>query len=436
MSNTLALILLTETLAAAEPSQAAEQDPASTQVAGSVEEVAISDIADEPAPAEEALPTKAATDAEVAALERRLLGDAAVQPTPAPEAPGFPSLPPWAWLLGCAGLGGLYYWRQHLLKAKPAPADVEVLSKTRMGRNSQISVIRVRGEDGRTHRLLISTGEGGSSLVADLGNSGDSAAAAAAFLASEESYEPDLQRQGNGIDPSSELLGESEDEPDSIFDESFLASLEARPQVDDGRGVVRPPRVPVWNEPPEDAVEEAPPPAQLSNPLRQLAEERRTQRTPQSKPPAAGRERPAVQEPPGRPQPALSAHVEDEAPVSGRESFLTTLDSLRALAHPTGSPKPEADEEPPPAPSPRRKRRSIAQVKPLRAWDEAPSRRQIRSSAGGRKQPATDGPLPGLSEEELPELVADILRERDESGPVASQAGVVDFAAYLRDDET
>ena len=173
----------------------------------------------------------------------------------AAESEGLPRLPPWLWILGLAGLGGLYYARKRQRGATPDQGQVEVLGHTRMGTRARLTVIRVVGEDGRMRRLLVSTGEGTPSLVADLGSESDSPQAELASLGSAPDTASTPSPGHTGVSAFAAVLDEAVSLDADIIDDDHALSEGV------GLGRVPPPKVPVWNEPPDDVVTEAPRPA-------------------------------------------------------------------------------------------------------------------------------------------------------------------------------
>jgi hypothetical protein len=385
-----------------------------------------------------------------------------------------PQLPPWIWLAGMACLGGLYYNRKRKGAGQSSEGQVEVLGHTRMGAKSRLTVIRVAGEDGKMRRLLVSTGDGAPSLVAELGSEADEPAA-------------------TGLELPSPAAGFSAilDEV-ALEDEVIEDGVEAEPE---GIGQVPPPKVPVWNETPEEfasaepaapAVAETPAPADV----------------------------PAIDEPPAAPTPlaaldrmlgdgddapemvmdvswdpetgwkglpdlddpiATDAATEDEADVDEEESWDALLDQQAETSGPldraglrpasraafetllSRSSRPTINERA------RRVRPAVHTVKPLRPWQQAPQRRTpyddvlldepeawdaepelpvtprpeasraARSQELSRTVPAPRRPM--RSAQEVHDLVAEVLEERDGPAPRATENkgnGVVELARYLR----
>ena len=163
MPTAAALLMIASVLGA--PESAVELEPAALELAAPDAEATTLDASE---------PTTGVGDP----LYDRLFAQAeGPEATESSSSPSLPQLPPWLWVLGMAGLAGLYYTRKRKVAANPSDGQVEVLGHTRMGGRSRLTVIRVAGEDGKMRRLLVSTGEGTPSLVADLGAEDDGAQA-------------------------------------------------------------------------------------------------------------------------------------------------------------------------------------------------------------------------------------------------------------------
>lgn len=177
------------------------------------------------------------------------------EPTEVSDQPSLPQLPPWLWVASMAGLGGLYFWRQRQKRQKGDQGQVEILGHTRVGPRARLTVVRVPGEDGRMRRLLVSTGEGAPSLVAELGCEGS------------ESPERSLQLEPTpGPSAAPKPFHLRLDEAVAHQDAIVMDELSREDVVDDevlpegaGLGAVPPPRVPVWNETPDEFASDAEP---------------------------------------------------------------------------------------------------------------------------------------------------------------------------------
>jgi hypothetical protein len=95
----------------------------------------------------------------------RLFGDSPEATAPAEE----PGLPLWMFP---AALGFVGLWAGTRLRPPQdgdAPSAMTVVSRTALGDRSHLIVVDVTGADGERRRLLVGTGTGAPSLVADLG---------------------------------------------------------------------------------------------------------------------------------------------------------------------------------------------------------------------------------------------------------------------------
>lgn len=107
------------------------------------------------------------TDDDVA----RLLGDEPVEDAaiPAPESPSLGN----GWPIGLAVIAGclLWYGRRRLLSRATAQtgSELRIVGRTTLGTGAGLAVVEVRGRDGNWRRLVVGTGDGAPSLVADLG---------------------------------------------------------------------------------------------------------------------------------------------------------------------------------------------------------------------------------------------------------------------------
>ncbi len=407
--------------------------------------------------------------------------------------PSLPPVPPWLWLAGIAGLGGLYVTRKRKGSSQPAEGQVEVLGHTRMGAKARLTVIRVAGEDGRKRRLLVSTGEGTPALVADLGSEADDHPAPSA----------ELRVPTGAAARFDTMLAEVAEQDELILDE---------PEEDgEGLGRVPPPKVPVWNETPEEFAAaplvpaSAPQPALPSPAIEAPAEQPEAPPCPlqaleqlledgEEAPemvmdvswdpetgwkglpelaPAAGQEAAPAAEP--RLDEAAVRRAEDRTP--DEESWDALLEEQAHHPAPpvyaglkpasraafeallSRSSRPQASERS------RRVRPVVHTVKPLRPWQQAPQRRtpyddalvdeheawssgpdiapavvpdrgmspEARSQELSRSVPAPRRPM--RSAQDVHDLVAEVLEERDGPDPQASDAkgnGVVELARYLR----
>lgn len=114
----------------------------------------------------------------------RLFGSAADAPAAAPTAAVESGIPAWAWPVSVLALGGAVLLRARVQKAKSTDAAIRVLARQPLGDRSQLVLLDVIDADGERRRLLVGTGNGAPSLVADLG------AQAAEAPASDEPAEP------------------------------------------------------------------------------------------------------------------------------------------------------------------------------------------------------------------------------------------------------
>jgi len=194
----------------------------------------------------EAAPVVAAVEtAEPDALTQRLLsGPEERAGAPAAPQPSLPAFPPWLWVVGMAGVGGVYFLRKRQRSGAAHAATVEVVSRTGLGGKSGLAVIRVQGEDGRTRRLLLSTGEGPASLVAHLGSGVDELA-------------PDTREPSEEHDFQAELDDSLEQEWTALDEQSSLLEAEApeppeQPPQEQDTVAVPPQKVSVWNETPDE----------------------------------------------------------------------------------------------------------------------------------------------------------------------------------------
>lgn len=392
-----------------------------------------------------------------------------------------PAVPPWLWIAGLAGLGGLYWVRQRKRQTQPKQGQVEVLGHTRMGTKSRLTVIRVPGEDGRMRRLLVSTGEGTPALVADLGSEADAETELALPTAPTAvgTHQPAAPRGFHAV------LDEAVGLDDDIIDDD-------EDELDDGEGLglVPPPKVPVWNETPQEFTGAVvPPPAQPERPAQATV------------PIAEVAAAPPLAEDPHPPSPldALDAMLgDDDAPelvmdvswdpeTGWRGLPDLTADAPEAPAPPPA--QPEAFEEPEeswdallqvqashqpdplakagvkpssraafeallgggrrqPTEIPRngRIRPVVHTVKPVRPWDQPSARRtpydevlvDERDEVVQEATPDLPSTLnhPPRSAADVHDLVAEVLEERGAPKPQPAPAsrgnGVVELARYLR----
>ncbi|MFH1469863.1 MAG: flagellar biosynthetic protein FliO [Pseudomonadota bacterium] len=150
-----------------------------------------------------------------------------------------PTMPAWLWLASGGGLVGLYLWRQRKKGEEAGPGQIEILGHTRVGPKARLTVVRVAGADGVPRRLLLSTGEGAPALVTDLGTERAPAASAPAAPA------PTFAQALDGALSTS--LAQAPAEITAATDEALID-----PPATDDAGVIPPPRVPVWNETPDE----------------------------------------------------------------------------------------------------------------------------------------------------------------------------------------
>jgi hypothetical protein len=236
MPTAAALLLIATVLGANETTLDATGIPSLDEATAASEP--LSDAAQATVTAEPELPGTGAGDP----LYDRLFAEQEIA-APQGTTPAGPQLPPWLWLVGVAGLGGAYWLRQRQRQADPKPGQVEVLGHTRMGAKARLTVIRVPGEDGRMRRLLVSTGDGTPALVADLGAEGESVPAqpiTPAAVASQPALPSEAPRFHRALDEAVQLEADIIDDDEIDLPEG--AAL----------GRVPPPRVPVWNELPEE----------------------------------------------------------------------------------------------------------------------------------------------------------------------------------------
>lgn len=393
-----------------------------------------------------------------------------------------PKLPPWLWLLGLGGMGGLYYARKRQRSATPDQGQVEVLGHTRMGTRARLTVIRVVGEDGRKRRLLVSTGEGTPSLVADLG--AESEHPQGELASSSTDVVPSAQPASAGAGTFSAVLNDAVTIEDEVIDDETV-------ELDDGVGIpaIPPPKVPIWNETPDEFVAEVETPSQVAA------------SAPTPQPPAAATPAPQSPPPPSTLERLESMLGDDEAPElvmdvgwdpdtgwSGLPDLAPTEQaaapaSSTALESPPQAPaSAELDYEPeasrdellcepaersepfaragvrpasraafeallsgggrqPAEPSRgKRIRPTIHTVKPLRPSQVSPSRRtpydaMITQDDDGYEPEPRPAPH-ARSAEEVHDLVAEVLNERDDDGTSTAAHtrgnGVVELARYLR----
>lgn len=99
----------------------------------------------------------------------RLFGaDPTAVEAPAPE-PG-PAIPSWALPAGLLALGLAGAWRlKRDLNPAAAPSPLRVIARQPAGDRSSLLLVEVPGADGQARRLLVGTGSGAPTLVADLG---------------------------------------------------------------------------------------------------------------------------------------------------------------------------------------------------------------------------------------------------------------------------
>lgn len=104
----------------------------------------------------------------------RLLGDTRRGELEAAEAPAAPTGPlgngwPIGVLVVAAGL--LYLGRKKLLQRATTEtgSELRIVGRTTLGPQAGLAVVEVRGRDGNWRRLVVGTGDGAPSLVADLG---------------------------------------------------------------------------------------------------------------------------------------------------------------------------------------------------------------------------------------------------------------------------
>jgi hypothetical protein len=397
--------------------------------------------------------------------------------TAVPEASdSAPKLPPWLWIAGLAGLGGLYWLRQRQRQAQPKQGQVEVLGHTRMGTKSRLTVIRVPGEDGRMRRLLVSTGEGTPALVADLGSEADDAQSELGLpIATTTTSQPAATHGFHTV------LDEAVGLEDDIIDDD-----EAELAEGEGLGLIPPPKVPVWNETPDEftgAAEPhpaqpvqaevpiakataAPPPVEASpapTPLDALGAMLGNEDAPEMvmdvswDPETGWRGLPDVaREPEQAAAPTADmqqAPAEPEAPEESWDELLLDQTSSEhdVLAQVGVKPSSRAAFEAllggsrrQPADIPRngRIRPMVHSVKPVRPWDQPSAHRtpyddmlvDERDEVVQEHTPIEAGQP--RSAADVHDLVAEVLDERDDPAPQPAAPnrgnGVVELARYLR----
>jgi hypothetical protein len=361
--------------------------------------------------------------------------------------PSLPKLPGWLWMVGLAGLGGLYTLRQRQRGGAPKEGEVEVLGHTRMGSRSRLTVIRVVGEDGRKRRLLVSTGEGTPSLVADLGSEADAeqelSFTAPAPQPAPQPAQPALTSFHRALDEAVSLDEEIIDDDDDALPEGV------------GLGRVPPPKVPVWNETPDEFHQVAPvaaPPEPVH------AEEPAAPTTPMEALDAMLDEGDAPEmvmdvswDPEtgwrGLPElaPTTAAEEEEEPaevePVDSWEDLLeekTGEPDVLDRIEPSSSAAYEAllgGNRRPREPRLGRVRPPIQTVKPLRPWQaHAPRRTPYDRVVEEPLEPSFAPEVPAArSASEVQDLVAEVLNERSaEPSAKPNGNGVVELARYLR----
>lgn len=99
----------------------------------------------------------------------RLFGPEADAPQAADAPPPAPELPVWAWPAALLAVGGAFALRWKVGRATAPAAPIRVLSRQPLGDRSALVLIDVEDADGERRRLLVGTGPGAPSLVADLG---------------------------------------------------------------------------------------------------------------------------------------------------------------------------------------------------------------------------------------------------------------------------
>lgn len=112
-----------------------------------------------------------AANAQDAALDE-LLGPAPETPASAASVPLAPQAPAIPWWLGLGAVGLVIAWwsRGKLgLQQLQQPAQLRVVGRTALGGRAGLTVVEVRIAEGGWRRLVVGTGDGAPSLVADLG---------------------------------------------------------------------------------------------------------------------------------------------------------------------------------------------------------------------------------------------------------------------------